>query len=103
MTGYLILVKNRDRASGNGKTVEPYVEQNAPVLGAIRLLLLPLLPIEFAGSFHDLAEHVARHPEIAPHAHKVWGDLSDSVRAAIRREVKIVARAVKGADREREE
>jgi hypothetical protein len=92
----LIFINVQSGIGGSYERVEPYIEQDAPVLGAIRLMLLPLLPVEFAAAFDDLAQHVARHPEIAPHAHREWGDLSASVHAAIRREVKIVARSLRG-------
>ena len=66
------------------------------MLGVIRLLLAPLLPIKLAGSLNDLARRVAQHPEIAIHATTVWGDLPASARDAIKREVKNVARSVGG-------
>jgi len=74
----------------------PDIEHDAPVLGVIRLLLAPLLPTRRAGSLNDLARRVAQHPEIAIHSAKVWGDLPESARTAVKREVQIVARSVGG-------
>jgi len=73
-----------------------HIEDNAPVLGVIRLLLAPLLPINLAGSLNDLTRRVTQHPEIASHSAKVWGDLPESARTAVKREVQIVARSVGG-------
>ena len=86
-----------DRQSPLGQTMEErYLDRNAPVLGVIRLLLVPLLPIELAGSLNNLARHVARHPDIDIHSTKAWGDLPESARSAVKREVRIVARRVGG-------
>jgi len=86
-----------DRQSLLGQTMEErYLDRNAPVLGVIRLLLVPLLPIELAGSLNNLARHVARHPDIDIHSTKAWGDLPESARSAVKREVRIVARRVGG-------
>jgi len=76
--------------------IERYIDRDAPVFGVIRLLLLPLIPVELADSLNDLARHVARHPEIAIHSTKVWGDVPESARAAVEREVKLVARTAAG-------
>ena len=66
------------------------------MLGVIRLLLAPLLPIRVAGSLNDLARRVAQHPEIGIHSTQVWADLPESARAAIGREVQNVARSISG-------
>ena len=73
-----------------------YLDSNAPVLGVIRLLLFHLLPIDLADALNDLAGHVVRHPEIAVHSTKVWGELPKSAQSAVRREVRIIARAIRG-------
>jgi len=75
---------------------EHHIEADAPVLGVIRLLLAPLLPIKLAGSLNDLARRVARHPEIVIHSTRVWGDLPESTRAAIKWEVQNAARSGAG-------
>ena len=73
--------------------MERYLKSDAPVFGIVRLLLLPLLPTDLAGSLNDLARHVLRHPEIAIHSDKVWGELPESAQSAVKREVAIVARS----------
>jgi hypothetical protein len=75
--------------------LDHYLDPDAPVLGVIRLLFVPLLPVDLADSLNELARHVARHPEIAIHSTKTWGDLPESAKIAIEREVHIVARAVR--------
>jgi hypothetical protein len=67
------------------------------VFGIVRLLLVPLLPIELADSLNDLARRVLRHPEIAMHSTKLWGELPESVQSAVKREVQVVARSVDDA------
>ena len=74
--------------------MERYLKSDAPVFGIVRLLLLPLLPIELADSLNDLARQVLRHPEIAIHSTKLWGELPESAQSAVKREVQIVARSV---------
>jgi hypothetical protein len=69
-------------------------QRNAPVLGVIRLLPAPLLPTKLAGSLNDFARRVAQHPEITIHSTKAWGDLLESARSAIKREVQSVAQSV---------
>ena len=70
------------------------LDHDAPVMGVIRLLLLPLLPIELAGALDHLARHVAKHPDVAFYSTKMWGDLPESAQAAVKREVRIIARSV---------
>jgi hypothetical protein len=75
---------------------ERYLDQDAPVLGVIRLLLASRLPIELAHALNDLARQVARHPDITAYSTRLWGELPESARSAVKREAEIVARSVRG-------
>ena len=52
------------------------------------------LPPELAAATPELAERVEAHPEVAPHASKLWCELNESERNIIAREVGLLARDV---------
>jgi len=57
-------------------------------------LLLTTLPPELRVSAPDLADRVIERPDVAPHAGKRWGELSEGEGNIVAREVGIVARYV---------
>jgi len=69
-------------------------DPGSPVPEIIRKLLLVALPAELHASAVDLAARVAKHPDVAPHVDKQWGELSESQGNKVAREVGIVARDV---------
>jgi|RhiMethySRZTD1v2_1073278.scaffolds.fasta_scaffold488413_4 hypothetical protein len=60
----------------------------------IRALLRTALPPELAAATPELAERVEAHPEVAPHASKLWCELNESERNIVAREVGLLARDV---------
>ena len=57
-------------------------------------LLLAALPPELRVSAPDLADRVMARPDVAPHAGKRWGDLSEGEGNIVAREAGIVARYI---------
>ena len=60
----------------------------------IQALLRSAFPPELAAATPELAERVEEHPEVAPHASKHWGELTESQANIIAREVGLIARDV---------
>ena len=63
---------------------------------AILKLLLVALTTKVRARAQELVARVADHPEIAPHASKQWGDLSESQKTAMAREVGLAVRDATG-------
>jgi hypothetical protein len=75
-------------------TNERQIDQDATVREVIIDLLLTTLPPELRVSAPDLADRVISRPDVAPHAGKRWGDLSEGEGNIVAREVGIVARYI---------
>jgi hypothetical protein len=65
-----------------------------PVREVIAKLLLVALPGELGIAARELVKRVIEHPDVAPHADKLWGELSESEGNIVAREVGLVARDV---------
>ena len=75
-------------------TEEREIDQDARVRDVIMDLLLTALPPELRVSAPDLADRVIERPDVAPHAGKRWGDLSEAEGNMVAREAGIVARYI---------
>jgi hypothetical protein len=73
---------------------EGEIDFDATVREAIIDLLLTTLPPELRVSAPELADRVMARPDVAAHAGKRWGDLSDGEVNTVAREVGIVARYI---------
>ena len=72
------------------RDIDPGASVHAVIVG----LLLATLPADMHAAAPELADRVAEHPEVEPHARKRWGELSEREGNIIAREVGIVARDV---------
>ena len=70
------------------------IDQDATVREVIVDLLLTTLPPELRVSAPDLADRVIARPDVAPHADKRCGELSEGEGNIVAREVGIVARYI---------
>jgi hypothetical protein len=61
----------------------------------IAKLLLVALPSELGVAAGELVERVVDHPDVAPHADKLWGELREREGNIVAREVGLVARDVR--------
>ena len=73
---------------------EREIDQDATVREVIIDLLLKTLPPELRVSAPDLADRVIARPDVAPHADKRWGELSEGEGNIVAREAGIVARYI---------
>jgi ABC-type glutathione transport system ATPase component len=69
-------------------------DNKATVRDVITKLLLVALPAELRASAPDLVARVAEHPDVGPHLHKLWAQLSEGQSNKVAREVDLVARDV---------
>lgn len=69
-------------------------DADANVRQVIIDLLLSTLPADMRAAAPELAERVIEHPDVAAHAGKRWGELSEGEGNIIARETGIVARDV---------
>lgn len=60
----------------------------------IERMLAAALPPEQRAAAPELARRLEEHPEVAPLVEKRWGDLNESQRNSVAREVGLVARDV---------
>jgi len=73
---------------------EREIDFDAMVRDVIIDLLLTTLPPELRVSAPDLADRVIARPDVAPHANKRWGELSEGEGNIVTREAGIVARYI---------
>lgn len=75
-------------------TAEREFDQDANVRDVIVRLLRSTLPADMRAAAPELAERVLKHPDVAAHAGKRWGELSEGEGNIIAREAGAVARDV---------
>ena len=75
---------------------EQEYDREVGVHGVIERMLAAALPPEQRAAAPELARRLEEHPEVAPLVDKRWGDLNESQRNIVAREVGLVARDVTG-------
>ena len=76
-------------------TNEHEIDCEATVREVVIDLLLTTLPSELRVSAPDLADRVLERPDVARHARKRWGELSEGEGNIVAREVGLVARDIR--------